>query len=152
MKPFITERNAVSLALMLVAAALIASSYNNSYADLGGAFDPMFFPRIILGIWLVLSVINLSTSIMQAQQSSSGILLLRISILAIVTLAYALLLTTLGFLIISVIFSLVVLPLLGIKKPLTVLLFSALVPGSLVILFNHILTLPLPTSPFTYLF
>ena len=50
MKSFMTERSVVSLFLVLVAGAFIFSSLGNNYADLGGAFDPMFFSEDYFGI------------------------------------------------------------------------------------------------------
>ncbi len=152
MKSFMTERSVVSLFLVLVAGAFIFSSLGNNYADLGGAFDPMFFPKIILGFWLLLAIINLITDVMAKTQLSAPMIVWRVLALATLMLIYVLSLTTLGFFITSCIFSSLVLPLLDVRKTSVIVLFSLSVPASLVVLFNHILILPLPTSPFTYFF
>lgn len=151
MSSFISERSLTGLALLLTGGALYASSFDASYADLGGAFDPTFFPRIVLTIWLVLALATLVVEVMR-KTPSKPFKLLRVSALALASFLYVLFLSEFGFFLTSIAFCLVVLFLLEMKRYLAMVLFSVLVPGSLVLLFNHILTLPLPTSPFTYLF
>ncbi|MEL6677667.1 MAG: tripartite tricarboxylate transporter TctB family protein [Pseudomonadota bacterium] len=60
--------------------------------------------------------------------------------------------TRLGFMLSAVPFSMIALWIFGLRNPLVIVAYAVVVPGSLVLLFNHILKLPLPTSPFTYLF
>ncbi|MEP0521344.1 MAG: tripartite tricarboxylate transporter TctB family protein [Hyphomicrobiales bacterium] len=151
MPSFISERSLTGLALLLIGGALYASSFDASYADLGGAFDPTFFPRIILMIWLLLALATLIVEVMR-KTPSKPFQALRVLGITIASFLYVLFLTDLGFFLTSVIFCLVILSLLSMRRYLVMVLFSVLVPGSLVVLFNHILTLPLPTSPFTYLF
>lgn len=151
MSTFISERSLTGLALFLTGGALYISSLDASYADLGGAFDPTFFPRIVLTIWLLLALATLVLEVMR-KTPSKPFKFLRVLALSAASFLYVLFLTKLGFLLTSILFCLVVLWLLDMRRYLAMVAFSVLVPGSLVILFNHILTLPLPTSPFTYLF
>lgn len=151
MSTFISERSLTGLALLLIGSALYASSFDASYADLGGAFDPTFFPRIVLSIWIALAFITLIVEAVR-KSPSKPFKLMRVFLLSAASFLYVVFMSELGFFLTSMAFCLVTLPLLDMRRHLAILIFSVLVPGSLVLLFNHILTLPLPTSPFTYFF
>lgn len=75
----------------------------------------------------------------------------RAGFLALLIPLYALGIMPAGFFLASVAFCAITLWLLGWSKPIPLLIFSVGLPGALVILFNHWLTLPLPTSPITHL-
>ena len=130
----LNERRVTSLVLLLIGAALLSNTFGQQYADLGGAFSPMFFPRIILWLWLGLERPRL----------------LRVAIIALGTLAFLWSMTRLGFFLSAVPFTLLALVTLDIRRPLPMLAVAVGVPIALVALFNHVLTLPLPTSPFTW--
>jgi len=49
-------------------------------------------------------------------------------------------------------FSALALWIFNIRSPFIIAAYAVAVPGSIVVLFNHVLKLPLPTSPFTYFF
>ncbi len=55
----LNEGRMTSLVLLVIASGLLSWTYGQSYADLGGAFSPMFFPRIILWLWLGLALLHL---------------------------------------------------------------------------------------------
>jgi len=145
----ISERLSLSLALLVVGVGLFLHTYTLGFADLGGAFSPVFFPRIILAGWILLALISFATDVISRPNSASS----RWQIVALIVcalFAYIYLLQPLGFFISSVLFCIVSLITSGQRKALDILLFSILVPGSLVLLFNHMLTMPLPVSPFAW--
>ena len=141
-----SERALIALILLLIASALTYSTFGLEFADLGGAFDPTFFPRIILIAWMALAALNLIVDL-RAGTGWDGQGILHVAIMAVATVIYMVFLTTLGFFFSSVILSVLFLLLLGVRNPLPIAAVSLGVPGALVALFNHMLTLPLHTSP-----
>lgn len=112
----------------------------------------MFFPRIILILWIGLNVIALLQTLLKPEDAGGIASWARISIVVLAALAYVNLIGSEGFFIPSVVFALICLPALGIRSPAIVTVFAIAVPGALVLLFNHSLGMPLPTSRFTHLF
>ena len=151
MPSLFSERSVTALVLLLIACGLYYSSLDASYADLGGAFDPTFFPRIILMIWGGLALITLMVEATD-RTPTLPFKLVRVLALALLSFAYVLVMPEIGFFLTSVVYCALSLIILDVRRVVTIALFSLLMPGSLVLLFNHILTLPLPTSPFTHLF
>lgn len=147
MKNLISEQRIVSLVILLLTSGLILSSFGLEFADLGGAFSPMFFPRIILGVLLILAAINLMID-MTRDAESQGIRLVQTAVIGAGFVAYSLLLMPLGFFLSSVLIGLLILITLGVRNPSALLLLPTASAGSLVLLFNHILKMPLPASPF----
>ena len=152
MRRIANERVIMQLALLMTAVALYASTFNQSFSAADLAQSPMFFPRIILSLWGVLSLIALVQSIRTREKAKDIASWSRIGIVVIATLIYAKTIGSEGFFIPSAIFSAICLSAFGIRNPLLVALFAVAVPGVLVLLFNHMLGMPLPTSRFTYLF
>ena len=143
----LAERAWLSLSLLLSGCALYASTLGASYADLGGAFSPVFFPRIILSGWILLATLSLIADVLRTESAISA----QWRVIFIVTGAlfvYIKLISTLGFFFSSFLFSIVLLAATGQRRWLEIVSFSVIVPGSLVALFNHVLTMPLPVSPF----
>ena len=77
---------------------------------------------------------------------------MRIAAVVLAMGAFVQLVTTLGFVLSGVAFTLAVLLVLGIRSWPTLLAYGTLLPIALFALFHHGLGLPLPTSPFSYLF
>lgn len=152
MQTFLSERVFVLLALLLAGIALFLTTLGAEYQQLGAAQSPVFFPRIILGIWIALTLIALVQEKLvgdiKAQPLDKGWMLL---VFVVATLVYVNSVTRLGFMLSSIPFALISLWIFGLRNKLGLVVYAILVPGSLVVLFNHILSLPLPTSPFTYL-
>jgi hypothetical protein len=147
MRHLISEQRIVALLLLVLSAGLVLSTFGLQFADLGGAFSPMFFPRIILMILLVLTALNLVIDMMTDTQSKE----LRLAPTLLICagfVAYVLLIVPLGYFISSVLLALLLLLTLGIRNPLVLLALPVTAAGSLVGLFNHVLKMPLPTSPF----
>lgn len=146
-----TERSLGAVTLLIIPIALLFSTLGLKFADLGGAFSPVFFPRIILWLWLGLASLNVILTLWH-QAPAAAHPLARVGLLALLLIAYALAILPVGFFIASLVFSLATLGLLGWKKPISLIVFSVGLPAALVVLFNHWLALPLPTSPLTHFF
>jgi hypothetical protein len=146
------ERVVVQFALLIAAAALFATTFTQEFTEIDLGQSPMFFPRIILVLWMFLGLIGLVQAVRTDERTSSISSWLRVAVVLISSLIYTNLIGSEGFFLPSVIFALICLPAFGIRNPLLIALFAIAVPGALVLLFNHTLGMPLPTSRFTYLF
>jgi hypothetical protein len=132
---------------LLLTAGLVASTFGLQFADLGGAFSPMFFPRIILFILLALTLLNVVIDLM-APSRATPIELMPVLVIGAAFIVYVLILIPLGYFASSVAVGAVILLALGLRNPVQVIGIPLLGAGALVGLFNHILKMPLPTSPF----
>jgi hypothetical protein len=142
----------VTLGLLIAAIALFASTFTQSFTATEVAQSPMFFPRIILMLWIGLNIVALFQILRTEMTTSPVASWMRIGIVMVISLIYTNIIGSEGFFLPSVAFALVCLPAFGIRKVFPVALFAFAVPGALVLLFNHVLGMPLPTSRFTYLF
>ena len=147
----VNERTMAAVALLVIPVALLLSAQGLQFADLGGSFTPVFFPSIALWIWIGLACINLLSEVM-SQQANQPAPLWRVLLIALGFIGYALTLMPLGFLLASILFCVLCLASLGIRKPVLLLGFSVTLPAGLFVLFNYVLMLPLPRSSFTYFF
>ena len=152
MSRVLNEQVFVLLALLLTALALYASSFAQTFSDVGSAHSPVFFPRIILLIWIGLAAIALGQAVMEGTTARPIAGLARLGVLAAACIVYTNILTAYGFFLTSAAFALICLPVFGVRHPVIILLYAVAVPGALVALFNHVLGMPLPTSPFTHIF
>lgn len=149
------ERIAVAVILFVAPLVLLALSVGAEFADLGGAFSPMFFPVIVLFFWAGVAGLTLLTELRQSGRAHAIIPAGRWLQIAGVVLAMALFVyatTRLGFLLSGIGFVFVTLLILGLRGPVLLIGYSIALPGALFVLFHHGLGLPLPTSPFSYLF
>jgi hypothetical protein len=148
MSSLITERRVISVIILLLTVGLVVSTFGLQFADLGGAFSPMFFPRIILIILMGLAVLNVVDVI--STPSKTPIQLGPVLMIAAAFVAYVLVLVPLGYFISSVGVGIVILLALGVRNPLQIIAIPVVGAGSLVLLFNHVLKMPLPVSPFVW--
>jgi hypothetical protein len=142
----------VLLALMITAIALFATTLGAEYRLLGAVQSPVYFPRIVLGVMIALTLIAIVQDVRSGATDAPIEKLGALVVFVLAALIFANAITRLGFMVSGAPFSMVALWLFGIRNPLAIIAYALVVPGSLVVLFNHILKLPLPTSPFTYLF
>ena len=147
MSGLLSERRVISVVILVLTIGLVASTFGRQFADLGGAFSPMFFPRIILMILLGLAALNVVIDLL-GNPGTKAIALRPVLIIAAAFMAYVLLLVPLGYFISSVCVGVVILLALGLRNPVQVVLIPLAGAGALVVLFNHILKMPLPASPF----
>lgn len=157
------ERAGVTLALFLTAAGLMAGIGWRDGTGMPPAFAPEFFPRIVLWLLLGLTALGFLAEVFRgapgtgpgtgpATGDHSAWRLLRVAVIILAMLVFAWAMMRFGFFLTGAGFSILALPLLGLRNPLVILAFAIGVPGALVGLFNHLLTMPLPTSPFSYMF
>jgi uncharacterized membrane protein YwaF len=149
MSSLITERRVISVIILLLTVGLVVSTFGLQFADLGGAFSPMFFPRIILIILMGLAVLNVVVDVISTP-SKTPIQLGPVLMIAAAFVAYVLVLVPLGYFISSVGVGIVILLALGVRNPLQIIAIPVVGAGSLVLLFNHVLKMPLPVSPFVW--
>lgn len=149
MSDLLTERRCLSVVILVLVAGLIFSTFGLQYADLGGAFSPMFFPRIILVILLGLAVLNVVIDAL-VPAPDNPIQFWPVVVIGLGFIAYVLALVPLGYFFSSVAIGIVVLLALGLRNPLQLVLVPVLSAGALVALFNHVLKMPLPTSPLAW--
>lgn len=147
MSGVITERRTISIIILVLTAGLVVSTFGLEFADLGGAFSPMFFPRIILIVLLALAALNVAVDLIGAD-ASKPIELVPVLIIGTSFVGYVLVLMQLGYFISSVAIGVIILLSLGLRSPVQVLTIPILGAGALVGLFNHVLKMPLPSSPF----
>lgn len=145
------ERAGVTLALFLASGAMMASIGWRDATGMPPAFAPEFFPRIVLWVLLALTALGLMVELTRKGGSSDG-QFLRVAVVAAAMVAFAWAMMRLGFFLTGAGFSVLALFLMGLRNPLVIMAFALGVPGALVGLFNHVLIMPLPTSPFSYLF
>ncbi|MFT6104960.1 MAG: hypothetical protein ACJA1E_001386 [Paracoccaceae bacterium] len=147
MSGLFTELRVISIMIFVLTAGLFMSTFGLEFADLGGAFSPMFFPRIILFILLALTALNVVLDVI-ARSAGKPIALLPVLIISAAFMVYVLVLMPLGYFISSLAVGIVILLALGMRNPFQVTVIPLIASGALVALFNHGLKMPLPTSPF----
>ncbi len=147
MSALFTERRVISVIILVLTAGLVVSTFGLQFADLGGAFSPMFFPRIILVILLGLAMLNVVIDLLKPAAGTS-IELFPVLVIGSSFVVYVLALMPLGYFISSVGVGIVILLALGLRNPAQVVLIPVMGAGAIVALFNHGLKMPLPTSPF----
>jgi hypothetical protein len=152
MQSLLTERVLVLFTLLIAAGALFATTFGTEYRLLGAVQSPVYFPRIILGIMMVLTLVAIVQDVMAGKAVEPVEKWGALIVFVVAAVIYANMITRVGFMLSSVPFSVLSLLVFGVRKPMVIVAYAILVPASLVVLFNHILKLPLPTSPFTYLF
>lgn len=137
----------MSTVLLLLGIGLLLHTYILGFADLGGAFSPVFFPRIILSAWIGLSVLSLVVDVIESHNKSKA-QWLPVLVIGASLFLYLQLLPTIGFFASSALLCVVVLFSTGQRRVVDIVVFSLAVSGALVGLFNHLLVMPLPVSPF----
>jgi hypothetical protein len=145
----LSERRIVSILILILSSGLIASTFGLNFAELGGAFSPMFFPRIILFVLTGLALLNVIID-MRAIKPAKPLNLWPVLIIGAAYVLYVLLLVPLGYFISSIAMGLTILLALGMRNLTTLILVPVLSAGALVGLFNHVLKMPLPSSPFVW--
>ncbi|MEO1019737.1 MAG: tripartite tricarboxylate transporter TctB family protein [Pseudomonadota bacterium] len=135
--------------LALLGAGFYFHTYSERYVGLGiGAeFGPMFYPRIILGIWVVIAVAAAIEAALVPSPAGAtpkrwgtAAVIGGLIVLAIAAMPYA------GFLASMMTFFLIAVPVLGYRKPLPWLLAGIGFPTAIWYLFHEILVIRLPTG------
>ena len=140
------------ITLILAAATLLWTAFDPSGAKIPIDQSPFYFPKLVLMAGLGLAIFGLGQSILTPDKGKKLEKPARLAVIGLGTILYLNVVTAIGYFLASAAFTLVSLPAFGIRDPKFVTAYAVLVPGLLVFLFNHILGMPLPTSPFTYWF
>lgn len=150
------EEVALSAVLLAAPLALLVVGRGATFAELGGAFSPMFFPTLVLWFWAGVAGLGLASTLLRARpEGRPPIPAARWAQAGVVAALMALFVwgfTEIGFLLSGIGFTVGTLLVLGIRAPVLLIAFSVLAPGAILVLFHHVLGLPLPTSPFSYRF
>ncbi len=152
MQRVLNEPVLVLLGLFLAAAGLFASTFGQEFSSVDTAQSPVFFPRIILTLWMGLALISLVQTLRQKKESAPIESYPRMAALILASVIYTNVIGSEGFFLPSVLFAAMCLFTFGIRNPVTIAIYAVAVPGALVVLFNHLLSMPLPVSRFTHLF
>jgi len=110
-------------------------------------FDPVFFPRILIYIWLGLALLMVIRALLSPGRSSAGQNWVTVIGTIVLILLYAAAIGFVGFLFASVPFAAAFMLYLGFRRPLIVVAVSLLFPLVTWYCFNYLLSIPLPTSP-----
>lgn len=141
----------VSVTMVTIGLFLLWESTDARYVERvpGHAFGPMFYPRLMLAIWVLLSVVLIVRG-MLLLRVEARVQPLRLGMLAAVlalTGGYMWLVTVLGFFLSSVAFIAGALVLLGFRRPLLTPTIAVLFPLVAWYVFQYLLRIPLPSSP-----
>jgi hypothetical protein len=146
-----SERLAVSLTLLLIGSGLMLSTFGLSFAELGGAFSPTFFPQIVLIGWIALAALAVIADAASGGSAHGGgaprARWAAAGAVALALLAAALLMSALGFFLCAAGLSALILAVTGQRSPWLIAAYSIAVPAALSLLFSHALKMPLPASP-----
>jgi len=125
--------------------------YEAGVADLG--VSPVFFPLLLIYIWLVLSILILTRGlILRKKQQPTKIQINFIKSLKgfLIVCLYAYLMPILGFYLASVFFSLSFMTVFGYQRKFPLLTISFLFPLLLWYIFTFLLNVSLPVSPWFF--
>lgn len=110
-------------------------------------FDPVFFPRILIYIWLGLALLMVVRALVSPGRSDPGQNWSAVFGTIALVLLYAAAIGFVGFLFASVPFAAALMLFLGFRRPLIVAAVALLFPLATWYCFNFLLSIPLPTSP-----
>ena len=135
--------------LLACGMALFAHTYSSQYQGmgLGANFSPVFYPRILLAIWIGLTaILVIHAALDQEKGRKINRIGLVIAMAFLITIA-AVMMIQAGFLIAMSAFSMVSCRLLGYRRPMGFILGGMIFPVAIWYLFHEVLLLRLPVSP-----
>jgi putative tricarboxylic transport membrane protein len=137
--------------LFVIGAILFASTFDPRYTGMGigSDFSPMFFPRVLLALWMGLSIViaarcmlaNLPDEVLPAQRWS------RLAAVCIAVAVFTWLMEAIGFLLAMIPACVVVGLLFGYRRPGPLIGFSVVFPVAIWLIFVKVIQVPLPYSP-----
>ncbi len=141
---------AFSVSMIVIGAWLwweaIQPRYQTSAAQDYG-FSPTFLPRILIGMWIVISLILLIRSFGLWSRRVSGSEWKTLGLFVALVFAYVGLMTQIGFLFSSIPFAICAMWFMGFRRALPVALIATAFPLAVWYGFVFILKIPLPYSP-----
>jgi hypothetical protein len=143
----------IGVVLLALAVFLLWESNDPRYAVRvpGHEFGPMFYPRLILGIWVAIAVVIIvrGALLMSSDDSVQALRWGQLASVVVTTGVYMWVVTLLGFVLASALFIFIVLMLLGFRRPIIVGALSVGFPLATWFVFQFLLHIPLPTSPWS---
>jgi hypothetical protein len=135
--------------LLLIGALLMLSTFDTRYQGIGIGSDlsPMFFPRILLGLWLGLAAAILVRGLHASGGDWPHQMKARTAGVIAVVLVSTWAMTAVGFLFAMIPCFIIVSVLLGYRRPLPILLLGLFVPIATWFVFTTLIEVFLPTSP-----
>lgn len=135
--------------LLVVGGLLMLSTFDPKYQGFGIGSDlsPVFFPRVLLSLWLALSAVILLRGLRPSVAGWPRQEKARCAGVVAVVLAFTWAMTVVGFLFAMIPCFMVVSVLLGYRRPLPILVFGLLVPLLTWFVFTEMIEVFLPTSP-----
>ena len=142
----------VMTALLLVAVGLIISTYSSEYdfEAFGGDVGAVLVPRVYLILWLLLSTLSILSVVKSkagSLESADTMSVSRLSSVIIISIATASGMISVGFVIAMIPGFFLFCLAFGYRKPFTLILISILGSSLTWIIFDNLLELPLPHSP-----
>lgn len=141
----------VSVTMLAIALFLLWESTDQRYVERvpGHAFGPMFYPRLMLAIWALLSVVLIVRGVMLLRTDAAVPRLQWGNLLAVlvITGVYMWLVTVLGFFFSSAAFMVGALVFLGFRHLLWLPVIAIGFPLVTWYVFQYLLRIPLPSSP-----
>ncbi|MBT3361556.1 MAG: tripartite tricarboxylate transporter TctB family protein [Rhodospirillales bacterium] len=141
---------AYGAALVIIGGIFMGATFDEQYTSLGIGDDhgPMFFPRILLGIWLLLATSVLVHGFFGGTPGGSGRGQIVRAVIVIATVGLtAYLITVIGFLFASAFCLFSVSYLLGYRNPISLMVTTIIFPIAVWWIFANVLLITLPTSP-----
>jgi hypothetical protein len=138
------------LVLLAIGGFLFWETTRPKYADvmgLGMATDPALYPRVLLKIWLLVVGTLVVRGFIMAGERGEPLRWWRLLGIVLATAAYGWLMSAIGFVASSVAFCLAAPPMLGYRRPPTLLAVGIGLPVLIWAVFTYALQISLPTSP-----
>jgi len=134
----------LALSSLLVSAALLLHSFSPEYAGLGDVHSIVFYPRVILYVWVFLSVMLLAQAILRQAPLNPGRNLPALAGSAAMMIVFGLCFEPLGFLVSATLFFLGNALILGYRNLKVLIPVCLAVPWIIWLCFERILQIPLP--------
>jgi len=158
-KQFETLSKITFSVILVLSIVLLVYSYTLPEAKAAGYLTRMSMPKGLLILMIILSAALTLQEWRAPQQAlekndkpAESESLWPPLIVFVSTLAYAYYFESLGFMITSFLCTIVTLRCFQIRSWVVTVVYSILVPLSMVLVFRHMLGLPIPSSPFSHLF
>lgn len=126
---------------------LFITTYSFPILDIGGSFGAADWPRVILIIGMILTLISMYKIVVLKKYISSSftkIQLIRFAIASMIMIIYVVLVKPLGFIVTTPFMVAAYIYQMGIRKPLHILFFSLFISFVFVFLFGRLLQVNLP--------
>ncbi len=136
--------------MFAVGALLFWASTDPRYVampGMGAGSNPMFFPRILLALWMLLALLIAARGLLARGEPVPRQRWAQVGLVLALVAGYTWLITAVGFLLASVLLCLALMLALGYRRLVVVGAVTVLLPTVIWYVFEFVLKIPLPTSP-----